>query len=132
MPVDVLLVEDLKNVQSALGDMLRGLGDYRIAETISTEAEALAWLDQNPDGWGLAVIDLVLDQGSGMGVIARCRKVAPEAEVVVFSNFVSPVIRDHCLRLGASAAFDKNTQLSEFADYCASVPGANGPSGPSL
>jgi DNA-binding NarL/FixJ family response regulator len=128
LPVDVLLVEDLKNVQSALGDMLRGLGDYRIAATISTEAEALAWLDQNPGRWGLAVIDLVLEQGSGMGVIARCRKAAPTAEVVVFSNFVSPVIRDHCLRLGANAAFDKNAQLTEFADYCARVAATPGPS----
>lgn len=119
MPVDVLLVEDLKNVQSALGDMLRGLGDYRIVATISTEAEALAWLDQHPGAWGLAVVDLVLEQGSGMGVIMRCRKVSATAEVVVFSNFVSPVIRAHCLKLGANEAFDKNAQLSEFADYCA-------------
>ncbi|WP_186510787.1 response regulator [Caenimonas sedimenti] len=119
MAVDVLLVEDLRNVQAAMVDMLHGLGDYRVVATISTEAEALAWLDQHPGAWGLAVIDLVLDQGSGMSVIMRCRKTAPDARVVVFSNFVSPVIRAHCLKLGADAAFDKNSELSEFAEYCA-------------
>jgi DNA-binding NarL/FixJ family response regulator len=119
--VDVVLVEDLKNIQSALAQMLQGLGDYRIVATLPTEAEAIDWVEQNPGGWGLAVIDLVLDQGSGMGVIGRCRRATPEARIVVFSNFVSPGIRAHCLRLGADAAFDKNSELREFADYCADL-----------
>ena len=121
MAVDVFLVEDLQNIQSAMAQMLQGLGDYRITATLSTEAEALEWLEQNPGGWGLAVIDLVLEQGSGMGVISRCRRTTPEGTVVVFSNFVTPGIRAHCLRLGADAAFDKNSELGEFADFCAGL-----------
>lgn len=121
MPVEVLLVEDLKNIQSAMAQMLEGLGDFKVAATIATEAEALAWLEQNRGRWDLAVVDLVLDQGSGMGVISRCRRTSPEGKVVVFSNFVSPGIRSHCLRLGADAAFDKNTELRAFADYCAAL-----------
>lgn len=121
MAVDVLLVEDLKNIQSALAQMLQGVGDYRIAATVSTEAEALAWLEQNPGQWGLAVIDLVLEQGSGMGVISRCRRTNPDGKVVVFSNFVTPGIKAHCLKLGADAAFDKNSELADFADFCAAL-----------
>ncbi len=119
--MDVFLVEDLKNIQTAMAQMLEGLGDYRIVATVSTEAEALAWLEENPGQWGLAVVDLVLEQGSGMGVISRCRRTSPGAKVVVFSNFVTPGIRAHCLRLGADAAFDKNTELSAFADFCAAL-----------
>jgi len=121
LPVEVLLVEDLKNIQSAMAQMLQGIGDFNVAATIATEAEALAWLEQNRGRWNLAIIDLVLDQGSGMGVISRCRRTAPEAKVVVFSNFVSPGIRAHCLRLGADAAFDKNAELGAFTDYCAAL-----------
>lgn len=121
MAVDVFVVEDLKNIQSALAQMLQGLGDFRIAATVCTEAEALAWLEQNPGRWGLAVIDLVLEQGSGIGVIPRCRSTWPEGKVVVFSNFVTPGIRAHCLRLGADAAFDKNAELHAFADYCVAL-----------
>jgi DNA-binding NarL/FixJ family response regulator len=121
LAVDVLLVEDLKNIQSAMVQMLQGLGDFRIAAALSTEAEALDWLEENPGRWGLAVIDLVLEQGSGMGVISRSRRTSPEGKVVVFSNFVTPGIRAHCLRLGADAAFDKNTELTEFADFCAGL-----------
>ena len=89
--------------------------------TVSTEAEALAWVEQNVDGWQLAVIDLVLDQGSGMSVIARCRRFGPAAKVVVFSNFVTPGIRKHCMQLGADEAFEKNTEMQAFLDYCASL-----------
>jgi len=121
LAVDVLLVEDLKNIQAAMAQLLQGLGDYRIVATVSTEAEALAWLEQNPGRWGLAVIDLVLEQGSGMGVISRCRRTTPEGRVVVFSNFVTPVIRSHCLRLGADAAFDKNSELHDFTDFCVAL-----------
>ena len=121
MSVDVLLVEDLKNIQTALTQMLQGLGDFRVVATVPTEAEALAWLEQNREGCGLAVIDLVLDQGSGMGVIRRCRETSPAGKVVVFSNFISPGIRAHCLNLGADAAFDKNAELAAFADYCTAL-----------
>jgi DNA-binding NarL/FixJ family response regulator len=121
LSVEVFLVEDLKNIQSAMAQMLQGLGDFHIAAAVSTEAEALGWLEQNPRAWDLAVIDLVLEQGSGIGVISRARRTAPDARVVIFSNFVTPGIKAHCLRLGADAAFDKNAELSDFADYCADL-----------
>ena len=121
MSVEVFLVEDLKNIQSAMAQMLEGLGDFHLAAVVSTEAEALGWLVQNRGKWDLAVIDLVLDQGSGMGVISRARRTAPHGRVVVFSNFVTPGIKAHCLRLGADAAFDKNAELRDFADYCADL-----------
>jgi DNA-binding NarL/FixJ family response regulator len=130
VPVEVFLVEDMKNIQAAMGEMLQGLGDFRIVANVSTEAEALAWVDQNHGKWGLAVIDLVLDQGSGMSVIGRCKRSGPDAKVVVFSNFVSPGIRAHCLKLGADAAFDKNSELAEFAEYCARLAPLPEPSGP--
>jgi DNA-binding NarL/FixJ family response regulator len=121
LAVDVFLVEDLKNIQAAMTQMLQGLGDYEIIATASTEAEALAWLEGNRAGWGLAVIDLVLDQGSGMSVISRARRTHPDGKVVVFSNFVTEGIRKHCVQLGADAAFDKNNELRAFADYCAAL-----------
>ncbi|MDB5859119.1 MAG: putative response regulator, CheY [Ramlibacter sp.] len=121
MSVEVFLVEDLKNIQSAVAQMLKGLGDFRITAAVSTEAEALGWLEQNPGSWDLAVIDLVLEQGSGMGAISRARRTSPKGRVVVFSNFVTPGIKAHCLRLGADAAFDKHSELRDFADYCAEL-----------
>jgi len=119
-----LLVEDMKHVQAALADLLTALGDFRLVGVVGTEAEAKLWVSEHPGAWDLAVLDLVLDQGSGLGVLARAREVARMygARVVVFSDYASEGIRDHCLRLGADAVFLKS-QTREFMDYCAELGG---------
>ena len=123
MTVRVLLVEDMKQVQALLADLLAGLGDFRLVETLATEAEARLWLSEHPGAWDLAVIDLVLDQGSGMHVIASAHAAARAGNrVVVFSDYASDGIRNHCLRLGADAVFLKS-QMREFMDYCSELDG---------
>lgn len=121
MAVEVFLVEDQQQMQSVLADLLHSVGDFRIVGQSSTEAEALAWLDQNRGEWQLAVIDLVLDQGSGISVIVRARLRGGRAKVVVLSSFVSPGIRKHCLKLGADAAFQKDHDMQDFIRFCADL-----------
>lgn len=123
MSVRVFLVEDMKQVQVVLADLLAGIGDFHLVGTSRTEAEARHWLAEHPGRWDLAVVDLVLDQGSGMGVIPKARESAGEgASVVVFSDYASDGIRAHCLRLGADAVFLKS-QMQEFMDYCSELGG---------
>ena len=124
MSVRVFLVEDMKQVQAVLADLLSALGDFRLVHATATEAEAKLWLAEHPDGWDLAVVDLVLDQGSGMGVIPQARAAAQGhgGNVVVFSDYASDGIRSHCLRLGADAVFLKS-QMQEFMDYCSELGG---------
>jgi DNA-binding NarL/FixJ family response regulator len=118
LPVDVFLVEDQHHMQSVLSDLLMSLGDFRIVGSATTEAEALAWLDTHPNLWDLAVIDLVLDQGSGINVIERARKRGEHASVAVLSGYVSDGIRSHCLTLGADAAFQKGQEMPDFIAFC--------------
>lgn len=120
MEVRVFLVEDLKSTQGLINDLFLALGGFRIAATVTTEAEANLWLEENPNGWDLAVIDLVLDQGTGMGVIARAKALPVAGRVAVLSSYASPGVRKHCLRLGADAVFDKG-EASEFIRYCAEL-----------
>jgi len=122
--VRVFLVEDMLQVHSVLADILRSVGDFRLVRALGTEAEARLWLSEHPAGWDLAIIDLVLDQGSGMGVIPKAREAAAlhRGRVVVFSDYASDGIRDHCLRLGADAVFRKS-QTRELMDYCSELGG---------
>ena len=124
MTVRVFLVEDMVHMQGIVSDLLSGVGDFRLASVSATEAEAKLWLSEHPGAWDLAIIDLVLDQGSGMGVVPQARRCAGEqgGRVVVFSDYASDGIRDHCLRLGADAVFLKS-QTREFMDYCAEIDG---------
>lgn len=123
MTVRVFLVEDMKHVQEIVAELLTSLGDFRLVKAIGNEAEARLWLVEHPGAWDLAVIDLVLDQGSGMGVVSRAREAAGrDGRVIVFSDYASDGIRKHCLRLGADAVFLKS-QTQEFMDYCSELGG---------
>lgn len=108
MDMRVFLVEDLAGTRGLMRDMLAALGGARVMAAAGTEAEANLWLDTHAPDWDLAIIDLVLGQGSGFGVILRCKTVSTSGRVVVFSSYVTPGIRAHCLNIGADAVFDKS------------------------
>ena len=123
MAVRVLLVEDMKQMQGVIVDLLSAVGDFQVVALVATEAEAKLWLSENPDAWDLAIVDLVLDQGSGLAVVPRARDARQgKAEIVVFSDYASGGIRAHCEKLGANAVFLKS-ESREFMDYCTAFGG---------
>lgn len=113
----VFVVEDMRRMRGLLSELFSSLGDLRVVGTAATEAEADLWLDEHPKGWELAVVDLLLEQGSGMGVVARCRTRHPEGKIVVLSGYATPGVRKHCLALGADQVFHKG-QSADFVAYC--------------
>jgi DNA-binding NarL/FixJ family response regulator len=120
--VRLLLVEDLPQMQGVVLDLLSTVGTFQLVEAASTEAEANLWLDEHPGEWDLAVIDLILEQGTGLGVVARAHRTSPACgKVVVFSDYASEGIRKHCLKLGADAAFQKGPDLQGFLAFCSAV-----------
>ena len=117
MELRVFLVEDLQRMRGLLTDLFASMGGFRVVATASTEAEAKLWLDDNPNEWDLAIIDLVLEQGAGMNVIRRCREQENAGSIAVFSSYASPGVRRHCLELGADAVFDKS-ETEAFIAWC--------------
>jgi DNA-binding NarL/FixJ family response regulator len=104
----VFLVEDLQRMRSLLADLFSSMGGLRIVGSATTEAEARLWLEDHRDEWDVVVVDLVLEQGSGMEVIRSCRAQPGGGKVVVFSSYATPGVRQHCIELGADAVFDKS------------------------
>ena len=125
MGIRVLLVEDFKQMHGVLADLLAAIGDFKVVAALRTEAEAKLWLKEHPRGWDLAVIDLILAEGTGLGLIEPAAAQAREngGHTVVFSDYVSPGILDHCLKLGAEAVFQKTHQTGEFMRHCAALGG---------
>ena len=121
MTIRVLLVEDDRRVHGIVADLLESVGDIKPVATLTTEAEANLWLEENPDGWDLAIIDLILDAGTGMGVLAKCRAWSGGGKAVILSNYVSPAIHTHCLGLGADAVFHKSHDMGRFIAYCSNL-----------
>jgi DNA-binding NarL/FixJ family response regulator len=115
--IRVFVVEDLGRMRSLFKDLFSQLEGVSVVATAATEAEARLWLSEHPGGWDLAIVDLILEQGSGMGVISQCRASPRPGKIVVFSSYATPGVRQHCLRLGADAVFDK-TDSADFVAYC--------------
>jgi two-component system, OmpR family, response regulator len=83
-----------------------------------TEQEARGWLSGHEAGWDLAIVDLFLKQGSGLGVLEACRSRGAGQRVVVLSNYATPDMRKRCMQLGADAVFDKSNEIDALVDYC--------------
>ena len=132
MAVRVLLVEDLKPIQELVRDLLDSVGGFELLEVASTETAATEWLMRHRGKWDLAILDLLLQEGSGFTLLSRCR--GEPGTAVVFSDFVTPVIRERCLRMGADAVLPKGdflglrNYLKEFQARIQDGPGT--PSSP--
>lgn len=94
-------------MRELLNELFASNQKFRLAGITTTEAESRLWLEDHPREWDLAIVDLVLAEGSGFSVIEKARQQSPTAPIVVFSGYVSPGVAQHCTQLGATAIIDK-------------------------
>jgi len=104
----VFICEDVDGIHFFFGDLFQTIGGLQEIGAASTEGQAKFWLVANQADWDIAIVDLVLDEGSGFGVIQAAKQTHPAGRVVVFSNFVTPTVSAHCISLGADAVFAKS------------------------
>jgi two-component system OmpR family response regulator len=116
--IRVFLVEDLLRLHGLLSELFESIGGCEVLGVASTEAEAMAWLEEHRDACDLVVVDLMLEQGSGIGVITRCKATQAAAHIVVFSAYASGAVARHCVALGANEVIDKEDSWN-FVQYCA-------------
>jgi two-component system, OmpR family, response regulator len=112
------IVEDNPTIRENLIGTLEELAAIDAVGTAETENDGKAWLNANPAAWDLAIVDLFLKQGSGLGVLSACRDRDTTQKVVVLSNYATPDIRQRCAQLGVDAVFDKSNEIDALVDYC--------------
>lgn len=124
MRLKTYIVEDNPTIRENLIGTLEELACVSAVGTAETENEGKAWLTDNSDQWDLAIVDLFLKQGSGLGVLAACRNRQPGQKVVVLSNYATTDIRHRCAQLGVDAVFDKSNEIDALVDYCIQQSGS--------
>ncbi|HEX2545582.1 MAG TPA: response regulator [Ramlibacter sp.] len=117
----MLIVEDQKPMLELIQGLLDSVGGFEVVGVASGETAATDWLYRHKGGWDLAIIDLLLAEGSGFTLLTRCNKDAYGA-ALVFSDFVTPVVRQRCIRLGADGVISK-AQFGELRAYLQAFPG---------
>ena len=119
------LVEDSPVIRANLVDTLEELLPISVVGWADGEAAASAWLDAHPDEWDLLIVDIFLNQGSGLGVIKACQQRPPHRKLAVLSNYATPDMRVKCLELGADAVFDKSNEIDALIAFCARLNGGS-------
>lgn len=127
MALITYLVEDNQTILDNLIETLEEIASVKVVGHAATEAEATRWLSVHDGHWHLAIVDMFLEEGSGLGVLARCREREPYQKVVVLTNYATPEIRRRSMELGADAVFDKSTELDELFAYCVAETAKYGP-----
>ena len=107
-PANVLVIEDSPRIRDSLVDIINADARRRVTAIADTEKDAIDIVRRgNID---IAIIDLQLRQGSGVGVL---QQLGQETSVlkIVLTNFSSPQMRQRCLDLGANYYFDKSREF---------------------
>lgn len=112
------IIEDNATIRENLIGTLEELASIKALGWAETETEAKGWLAGHTGQWNLAIVDLFLKQGSGLGVLEACRERAANQRVVVLSNYATLDMRKRCTQLGADAVFDKSNEIDALVEYC--------------
>jgi two-component system OmpR family response regulator len=117
------IVEDNATIRENLIDTLSELADVETVGIAETESEGTSWLMSN-ESWDVAIVDLFLRQGSGLGILAACQRRDPQKRMVVLSNYATADVRVRCSQLGVDAVFDKSNEIDALVDYCIQLSAA--------
>lgn len=118
MQINTYLVEDNPTIRDNLIATLEELTSVLTVGTAETELDGVAWLSDSSNAWDLAIVDLFLKQGTGLGVVSALKKRLSAQKVIVLSNYATQDVRKQCALLGADAVFDKSTEIEQLLEYC--------------
>lgn len=118
----IVLIEDSPLLCTMLRDMFDEIEGVEVVADADCELDALAELEQHHAD--VAIVDLQLKAGSGLGVLSRLHT-EPERFgrplAVVFSNYGHSALRARCTALGVKHFFDKSFQLDDLLDFIQSA-----------
>lgn len=122
MPLRVFMVEDSAAQCAYLAQILTTEAKAVVVGIAATETQAVRWLECHADQWDVALVDLFLGEGSGVGVIRHCQGRRPEQSILVMTNHArNDHLLHHCETLGVDAVYHKATELDSLVAHCRSM-----------
>lgn len=116
--MQILLIEDSPLIRKLLTETLEEIEGVQVCGYAETESDALEQLEGK--SVDMAIVDIELSQGSGVGVL-RALKKYPERyglpRKVVFTNYSHSAMRARCQELGIDAFFDKSLEMNDLVAY---------------
>jgi len=129
-PLRTFIVEDSPVILDNLVAALEELTPVDVVGTARDEASAVQWLLSADHACELIIIDIFLNSGSGLGVLARVGAAGVPGRRVVLTNYATGDMREKCRRLGAHRVFDKSSEIDKLIAYCTRIAEHDGVTGP--
>ena len=118
----VLCVDDHTLFRKGLVGLLEADARFDSVADVANAPDAIEWLGQNPVD--LVVVDLALNQGSGLDLLASIRQLQPELRTVVLTMFTHATMESKARALGAYDYICKDVPPALLRDrLAASVAG---------
>lgn len=115
----ILLVEDHDRLADELKATLEELAQAEVVGRAQTEDEACGWMDKRTQACDVAIVDVFLKRGSGLGVLKHLSTYERPPRSVVLTNYATPDMHRRCRELGADAVFDKSTEIEQLLNWLA-------------
>ena len=116
--LNVFVVEDSPTIRQNLAATLEELAPVQVVGFAEDAAAAIEQLSQDPPPCDLAIVDVMLRRGSGVDVLKALRERGSPVDCVMLTNYATPLVRAHCLALGAQRVFDKSTDIEALVAFC--------------
>lgn len=104
------VVEDSARIRARVIALMESIAGVEVVGFSDTATESIEWLKSHD--WNAVIIDLNINSGSGITVLEYLR--SPEflnRQKVVLTNYGFPEVKARCFELGATAFFDKSTEI---------------------
>jgi DNA-binding NarL/FixJ family response regulator len=114
------VVEDSPVIRQNLISTLEELAPVQVIGSAESEADAVEQLRLGREGahCDLVILDIVLRQGTGLGVLGNLGRAEAGPKFVVLSNYATPDVSRRALALGAVRVFDKSNDIDALVEYC--------------
>ena len=110
--VRIVIGENNADLAVTLSVLLDAEADMRCVATASSKRAVLAAVDTHaPNAF---ILDLSLDDGSSLPLIAELRTRLPPAVIVIFTGHQNDWLNEQCLRAGADAVVIKSGEFEQL------------------
>lgn len=127
-PAAVMVVEDDSVTRRLLCQAIESESSLRLVASCSSVAEALCWLSANQ--CDLLLTDLGLPDGSGLLIIEACRRLHPDADIMVTTSSSDEDQVLACIEAGASGYVLKGAGCRDVVQALLEVLGGGSPISP--
>jgi DNA-binding NarL/FixJ family response regulator len=121
----VVIIEDSKIIRERLEESLALIRNVEVVGHADNEMDALLLLRNVR--WNVALIDLQLKVGTGIGVLKALGESAADDghRIIVFTNYAYPPYETRCRALGAAHFFDKSRQWGSMMELITKLADAD-------